>query len=128
MNNLFKGILDKLFNSNQKSTQPDVPHISHGQVEAIVDARIKEHAATFETTSVHQDTPKPAGNDDDYTLTVKQIEYAYTLLEKVASEFELAIDPTKLTVKDLNRLIAYNRYKNKGTLVNLVKKGVLRKK
>ena len=126
--NLFKGILDKLLNSNQKSTQQNVAPISHEQVEAIVDARIKEHAATLEPTSIHRDTSKPIGNEEDYTLTAKQIEYALTLLEKVKNEFVLAIDPANLTVKDLNRLIAYNRYKKKGTLVNLVKKGVLRKK
>jgi hypothetical protein len=50
------------------------------------------------------------------------------LIEKVKEEFELVIDPSELTIKDLNRLIAYNRYKNKGTLINLVKKGVLKKK
>jgi hypothetical protein len=50
------------------------------------------------------------------------------LIEKVKEEFELAIEPSELTIKDLNRLIAYNRYKNKGTLINLVKKGVLKKK
>ncbi|WP_260871729.1 hypothetical protein [Bacillus sp. X1(2014)] len=43
-------------------------------------------------------------------------------------EFDLAADPATLTVKDLNRLIAFNKFKNKGILVNLVKKGVLRKK
>ncbi|MDF2789617.1 MAG: hypothetical protein K0S80_2715 [Neobacillus sp.] len=127
--NLFKGILDKLFNSKQKSTQPNVGHISHEQVEAIVDARIKEHAATLEEpTRIHRDSLKRTGNDGDYTLTAKQIEYAFILLEKVKNEFELAINPANLTVKDLNRLVAYNRYKKKGTLVNLVKKGVLRKK
>lgn len=127
MKNLFKGILDKLFKSNQKPTQPNVKHISHEQVEAIVDARIKEHAATLEPTRIHRDSSKPKDNED-YTLTAKQIEYAFTLLEKVKNEFELAIDPANLTVKDLNRLLAFNRYKKKGTLVNLVKKGVLRKK
>ncbi|MDM5326779.1 hypothetical protein [Neobacillus sp. CF12] len=50
------------------------------------------------------------------------------MIEKVKDEFVLAIDPSLLTIKDLNRLIAYNRYKNKGTLVNLVKKGVLARK
>ncbi|WP_342431571.1 ABC transporter ATP-binding protein [Neobacillus sp. FSL H8-0543] len=128
MEKLFKGIIEKLFSSNQKSSQPNLPPISQDQVEAIVDARIKEHAATLESVSTQQGTTKPAGNEEDYTLTEKQIDYAFTLLEKVKDEFELAIDPTKLTVKDLNRLIAFNRYKNKGTLVNLVKKGVLRKK
>lgn len=56
------------------------------------------------------------------------MEYALSLIEKIKPELELAVDPAQLTIKDLNRLIAYNRYKNKGTLVNLVKKGVLRKR
>jgi hypothetical protein len=66
--------------------------------------------------------------EEDYTLSPKQIKYALSLIEKVKDEFELAIEPSLLTIKDLNRLIAYNRYKNKGTLVNLVKKGVLARK
>jgi hypothetical protein len=66
-------------------------------------------------------------NEDDYSLSTKQIEYALTLISKLNGEYELAIDPNKLTVKDLNRLIAYFRYKNKGTLINLVKKGVLKR-
>lgn len=67
-------------------------------------------------------------SEEDYTLTAKQIDHALSLIEKVHTEFELAIDPSKLTIKDLNRLIAFNRYKNKGTLINLVKEGVLKKK
>jgi hypothetical protein len=47
-----------------------------------------------------QAAPKPTDNEEDYTLTEKQIEYAFTLLEKVKNEFELAIAPDKLTVKD----------------------------
>lgn len=76
----------------------------------------------------HVNQNKGTNQDEDYTLSAKQVEYALFLIEKVKEEFELAIETSKLTIKDLNRLIAYNRYKNKGTLINLVKKGVLRKK
>ncbi|CAH2714827.1 hypothetical protein BACCIP111895_02003 [Neobacillus rhizosphaerae] len=80
------------------------------------------------STSHDQETQNQALSQDDFTLTAKQIEYALSLIEKVKNEFELTINPTKLTIKDLNRLIEYNRYKNKGTLINLVKKGVFRKR
>ncbi|WP_342431117.1 ABC transporter ATP-binding protein [Neobacillus sp. FSL H8-0543] len=128
MNELLKGIIDKFFKSNQPTSAPQNQSISQADVEALVDARLKEHASTLPPTSQEGDTSKPQVDDEDYFLTAKQIEYALTLLEKVKNDFELALDPAKLTVKDLNRLIAFNRYKNKGTLVNLVKKGVLRKK
>jgi hypothetical protein len=126
---LLKGIIEKLFKSNQPAATPQHQSISQADVEALVEAKLKEHAATLESTiseQVHQN--KVPSQDEDYTLSAKQIEYALSLIEKVKEEFELAIEPTKLTIKDLNRLIAYNRYKNKGTLINLVKKGVLRKK
>ena len=125
---MLRGIFDKLFKSNQNSTQTTVQSISPAEVEAIVDSKIKEHAATIHSTVVEQNKDSQKTDPDDYTLSLKQIEYALTLIDKVNDEFELAIDPAKLTVKDLNRLIAYQRYKNKGTLVNLVKKGVLRRK
>jgi DNA-binding MarR family transcriptional regulator len=66
-------------------------------------------------------------HEEEYTLTNKQIEFALSILEKMR-EYELAIEPAKLTVKDLNRLVAYNRYNNKGAIVNLEKKGILKKK
>ncbi|WP_312476668.1 ABC transporter ATP-binding protein [Neobacillus sp.] len=125
---MIKGILEKLFKKDQKSNQPDVKYVNHDEVEALVDAKIKEHAAALQTTSHDQEIQNQALSQDDFTLTAKQIEYALSLIEKVNNEFILAIDPAKLTIKDLNRLIAYNRYKNKGTLINLVKKGVLRKR
>jgi hypothetical protein len=118
---LFKGIIDKLFKTSQSTNTSHNQSISQAEVEALVDAKLKEHAAALETNQI----PLP---DEDYTLSAKQIEYALSLIEKVKEEFELAIHPTELTIKDLNRLIAYNRYKNKGTLVNLVKKGVLKRK
>lgn len=121
---LLKGVLEKLFNGKQKSTQAEPQSISYDQVQAIVDERIKEHAAALQTA----ETNKTDTAEEDYKLTEKQRVYALSLIEKVSNEFELAMDPAELTVKDLNRLIAFNRYKNKGILINLVKKGVLRKK
>jgi hypothetical protein len=127
VNELLKGIIEKLFKSNQPTSTPQNQSISQADVEALVDAKLKEHAATLENTLAEKGN-QVTNQDEDYTLSAKQIEYALSLIEKVKGEFELAINPTVLTIKDLNRLIAYNRYKNKGTLVNLVKKGVLRKK
>jgi hypothetical protein len=124
---LLKGIMEKLFKPNQPASSPQNQSISQAEVEALVDAKLKEHAAALETTLSDKGNPFPS-QDEDYTLSAKQIEYALSLIDKVKEEFELAIDPSKLTIKDLNRLIAYNRYKNKGTLINLVKKGVLKKK
>lgn len=123
---MLKGILEKLFNSSKNSAKTQ--NIGHAEVEAIVDAKIKEHQATVQSTKPIQASHNTPANGDDNTLTAKQIDYALALLDKVKNEFILAIDPTKLTLKDLNRLIAYQRYKNKGTLINLVKKGVLRRK
>jgi hypothetical protein len=130
VNIVFKGIIDKLFNSNsnQPKTQTDTKTISQSEIEALFDAKIKEHTATMKSSVTEQAPPPKVEPNEDYTLTPKQIEYALSLVEKLKGEFELAIEPTKLTIKDLNRLIAYQRYKNKGTLVNLVKKGVLRRK
>jgi hypothetical protein len=124
---LLKSIIGKLFKSNQPASSPQNQTVSHADVEALVEAKFKEHAAALETSLTEKGNQVP-GQDEDYTLSAKQIEYALSLIEKVKEEFELAIDPSKLTIKDLNRLIAYNRYKNKGTLINLVKKGVLKKK
>jgi hypothetical protein len=127
VNELLKGLIEKLFKSNQPTSTPQNQSISQAEVEALVEAKLKEHAATLETTLVEKGN-KLSSQDEDYTLSAKQIEYSLSLIEKVKDEFELAIDPSMLTIKDLNRLIAYNRYKNKGTLINLMKKGVLRKR
>lgn len=129
MGTLIKGIFDKLFKQNQNTTQTQVQPISHEEVEALVDAKIKEHAATLQTNTADQSNHQTqAVVEDDYALTAKQIDYALSLIDKVKDEYVLAIEPSKLRIKDLNRLIAYQRYKNKGTLVNLVKKGVLKRK
>jgi glucan phosphorylase len=121
VNELLKGLIEKLFKPNQPASTPQNQSISQAEVEALVDAKIKEHAAALETT-LEEKGNQVHSQDEDYTLSAKQIEYALSLIEKVEEEFELAIDPSKLTIKDLNRLIAYNRYKNKGTLINLVKR------
>ncbi|SEN00936.1 hypothetical protein SAMN05192533_10832 [Mesobacillus persicus] len=126
---VLKGLIDKLFNSNSNQPKTETKTISQSEIEALVDAKLKEHTATMQATvTTEQALPPKEESNENYKLTPKQIEYALSLIEKVKNEFELAIDPTKLTIKDLNRLIAHQRYKNKGTLVNLVKKGVLKRK
>ncbi|MFS0777644.1 ABC transporter ATP-binding protein [Neobacillus sp. 3P2-tot-E-2] len=127
MNELLKGLIEKFFKSNQPISTPQNQSISQADVEALVESKLKEHAAALETTLAEKGN-QVSNQDEEYTLSAKQIEYALLLIEKVKEEFELAIEPTRLTIKDLNRLIAYNRYKNMGTLINLVKKGVLKKK
>jgi len=126
---MLKGFLDKILNTNQKPVQKEVKSISHEEVEALVEARLREHAATIEQ-SVNEkvnSAVRTPDQEEDYSLTPKQVEFALSLIAKTR-DFELAKDPDTLTVKDLNRLIAFNKFKNKGILVNLVKKGVLRKK
>jgi hypothetical protein len=65
-------------------------------------------------------------NEEDYSLSEKQMEFALSLIEKIR-DYDLAVEPSKLTVKDLNRLVAFNRYNNKGAIVNLEKKGILKR-
>jgi hypothetical protein len=126
--NMLKGFLDKLFNSNQQNTQPAEKPISQADVEALVEARLKEHAAALKKTISEQVKTEQSSDNEDYSLSPKQIEFALSLIDKVKNEYELATDPTNLTIKDLNKLIAYNKFKNKGILINLVKKGVLKSK
>lgn len=126
---MLKGIIEKLFKTPQTNSPQQNQSISQAEVESIVEAKLREHAAALENNQTEQlSHGRGTSLEEDYTLSAKQIEYALSLIEKVKDEFELAIDPSLLTIKDLNRLIAYNRYKNKGTLVNLVKKGVLARK
>jgi len=126
---MLKGIIEKLFKTPQTNSPQHNQSISQAEVESIVEAKLKEHAASLENSQTEQlSHGRGSTLEEDYTLSAKQTEYALSLIEKVKDEFELAIQPSLLTIKDLNRLIAYNRYKNKGTLVNLVKKGVLARK
>ncbi|MEH7525486.1 ABC transporter ATP-binding protein [Bacillus sp. JJ1503] len=124
---VLKGLLDKIFKPTQQTSQEKIHNISQADVEAIIDAKLKEHAATIQSTNENQQNEKQTAIRDDYKLTAKQMEFALSLIGKVSNEFKLSIDPSELTVKDLNRLIAYQRYGNKGTLINLVKNGVLKK-
>lgn len=81
-------------------------------------------------TSIHT---KPLNNlkrDSDtgeVSLTTKQIDYAKSMINKLEN-YELVINEAELTKKDLDRLIVYFRYKNKGTLVNMVKDGILKER
>jgi hypothetical protein len=126
---MLKGIIEKLFKTPQTNSPQQNQSISQAEIESIVEAKLREHAAAIENNQTEQlSHGRGTSLEEDYTLSAKQIEYALSLIEKVKDEFELAIEPSLLTIKDLNRLIAYNRYKNKGTLVNLVKKGVLARK
>lgn len=67
-------------------------------------------------------------NKEEKLLSSKQVEFAKTLLTKLENDYELAIELTALTQKDLNRLSGYFRFKNKGALTNLVEAGVLKEK
>ncbi|CEG27148.1 ABC transporter ATP-binding protein [Bacillus sp. B-jedd] len=118
---MLKSILNMLLGSSEPA-KPQPKGVSQDEVEALVDARIKEHAATLEKATAGQIKEQ----SEDYSLTDKQIDFALSLLAKV-KDYELAVHPSTLTLKDLNKFIAYNRFKNKGILVNLEKKGVIRK-
>ncbi|MBH0166747.1 GIY-YIG nuclease family protein [Fictibacillus sp. 7GRE50] len=60
-------------------------------------------------------------------LTPKQEEYAKSLIHKL-EHYELVSDDIDLSKKDLDRLIMFFKFKNKGTLVNMVKEGILKEK
>ncbi|WP_257984461.1 ABC transporter ATP-binding protein [Neobacillus cucumis] len=128
MSRLLKGIFDKLFNTTQKPSETEIKSISQEEIEAIVEARLREHAATIEQSVEEKvNSAVHLKNQDDYSLSPKQIDFALELIKRT-KEFELGTNTANLTVKDLNKLIAYNKFKNKGILINLVKKGVLKKK
>lgn len=78
------------------------------------------------TEEIHASILDQSEGEEDVLLTEKQQEYALSLIERLGSSYQLACNPTELTVKDLNRLTVYFKYKNKGALVNLIKKGVLK--
>ena len=65
---------------------------------------------------------------DEKPLTMKQIEFAKTLIRKLDNEYILNVSPSSLTQTDLKRLSVYFRFKNNGALINLVKSGVLKAK
>lgn len=78
------------------------------------------------TEEIHASILDQGDGEEDVLLTEKQQEYALSLINRLGNDYQLACDPAQLTVKDLNRLTVYFKYKNKGALVNLVKKGVLK--
>ncbi|ALC90592.1 hypothetical protein AM500_12960 [Bacillus sp. FJAT-18017] len=118
---MLKGLINKLLSPTIQQPVKEKT-ISTNEIEAIVEAKLKEHAATLEKPEA-----APNGKDEDYSLTDKQIDFALSLLDKVKNEYILVTDPANLTLKDLNKLIAYNKFKNKGILINLAKKGVIKK-
>ena len=73
-------------------------------------------------------SPSSKAEKDDKPLTPKQAAFARTLLNKLEGRYELAVDFSQLTHKDLNRLSGYFRFKNQGALNNLVSAGVLKEK
>ncbi|WP_240616415.1 GIY-YIG nuclease family protein [Planococcus maitriensis] len=73
-------------------------------------------------------SPSSKAEKDDKPLTPKQAAFAKTLLNKLEGRYELAVDFSQLTHKDLNRLSGYFRFKNQGALNNLVSAGVLKEK
>lgn len=78
------------------------------------------------TEEIHVSILDQGEGEEDVLLTEKQQEYALSLIERLGNSYQLACNPAELTVKDLNRLTVYFKYKNNGALVNLIKKGVLK--
>ncbi|WP_211653456.1 GIY-YIG nuclease family protein [Planococcus alpniumensis] len=83
---------------------------------------------TISTTQANVISSSAAINKDEKPLTPKQAEFAKTLLTKLEDRYELAVDFSQLTHKDLNRMSGYFRFKNQGALNNLVSAGVLKEK
>ncbi|KZE69163.1 hypothetical protein AWM68_02535 [Fictibacillus phosphorivorans] len=81
-------------------------------------------------TSIHskllEELPGQSNSEKIY-LTPKQIDYAKSMITKL-NRYELVISDAELTKKDLDRLIMYFKFKNKGTLANMVKEGILKEK
>ncbi|WP_419883503.1 hypothetical protein ACN6MY_08110 [Peribacillus sp. B-H-3] len=61
---------------------------SQEEIEALVDARLKEHAESLKHSSHAL---------EDLSLTPKQIEYALSLIAKISYDYVLAVEPEKLT-------------------------------
>ncbi|MGM0898600.1 MAG: GIY-YIG nuclease family protein [Bacillota bacterium] len=101
--------------------QDEVAWLKAGQYPAAIQQTISgSYAAANSSSSIP--------NKDEKPLTPKQAEFAKTLLIKLEDRYELAVDFSQLTHKDLNRLSGYFRFKNQGALNNLVSAGVLKEK
>ncbi|MBU9674739.1 GIY-YIG nuclease family protein [Planococcus sp. CP5-4] len=101
--------------------QDDVAWLKAGDYPAAIQQTISNTEATANSSSA-------AVNKDEKPLTPKQAEFAKTLLTKLEDRYELAVDFSQLTHKDLNRLSGYFRFKNQGALNNLVSAGVLKER
>lgn len=92
---------------------------------------VKEQKYTNDIiTSIHSkplEELSSQSNSEKINLTPKQIDYAKSMITKL-DKYELVISDAELTKKDLDRLIMYFKFKNKGVLVNLVKEGILKEK
>lgn len=102
-------------------TQDDVAWLKAGEYSTAIQQTISAPETAVNSSSV-------VINKDEKPLTPKQAEFAKTLLIKLEDRYELAVDFSQLTHKDLNRLSGYFRFKNQGALNNLVSAGVLKEK
>ena len=92
----------------------------------------------FYTEEIHKTINSPStvtkqltankAKGEEKPLTLKQIEFAKTLMLKLEQNYELNSEYAEWTQKDLNRLSGYFRFKNIGALNNLVDSGVLKTK
>lgn len=113
-------------------------HFSHSRLEGewfllnqddiswIKDQKYTEEICTSIDSNYLKELKRESNSDVVY-LTPKQIEYAKSMVNKL-DKYELIINDAELTKKDLDRLIMYFKFKNKGTLVNMVKEGILKEK
>ncbi|MBT2572181.1 GIY-YIG nuclease family protein [Planococcus sp. ISL-110] len=92
----------------------------------------------FYTEDIHKTIKSPSqvtkqlvankAKTEEKSLTVKQIEFAKTLVLKLEQNYELNSEYADWTQKDLNRLSGYFRFKNMGALTNLIESGILKTK
>ncbi len=119
---MLNGIMKTLRKLKSLPEQSAAPvQVTHEEIEAMVDAKLKAHEEAMIASGKlgHKEKETDA-------LTEKQIDFALSLLDRLKDDYVLAISPGLLTLQDLNKLIAYRKYRNKGILINLVKKGVLK--
>lgn len=89
--------------------------------------RTGNYSKFIEDTINNKGIIKEAIDSRRVPLTPKQEEYAKSLIHKL-EHFELVSNDIELSKKDLDRLIMYFKFKNKGTIVNMVKEGILKEK
>ena len=104
-------------------TKEDITWIKKGNYTSEINQSIN---IDFYINSTNVKIQEKKINDDTMPLTEKQIQYAKSMIKKLEKDYELVVDYSSLTQKDLNRLGVYFRYKNSRAIDNLVKKGVLK--